>query len=198
VVGEPPQSDLEEKARALCEVLNAYGVHYVMLGSLAARLQGAKVTTVDIDVAPAPALDNLERLAQALNTLRPRWRIENRPEGAKIDGRLEPRHFINDPLAVGLTTRLGSLDVVFRINGFEGNAYEALVPRALTLMIEDVELPVVAVEDIVTSKRAAGRRKDLEHLPILERFLAERKLAFPEVEVPPPSRDWGAEPDFGP
>jgi hypothetical protein len=143
-------------------------------------------------------VENLHRLSEALNTLRPRWRIEDRPEGAKIDGRLEPRHFLGDPLAVGLTTRLGALDVVFRINGFEGNAYEALVPRALTLAVENVEMPVVAVDDIITSKRAAGRRKDLEHLSILERFVAERKRAFPELEVPPPSRDVGAEPDLGP
>lgn len=197
MVGEHPP-DLEEKARALCEVLNAYSVDYVVLGSLAARLQGVQVTTVDIDVAPAPAADNLERLADALNTLRPRWRIENRPEGAKIDGRLEPRHFVGDPLAVGLTTRFGSLDVVFQINGFEGNAYEALVPRALTLMVQDVQVPVVTVEDIVTSKRAAGRRKDLDHLPILERFLAERRRPLPDVELRPPGPDLGAEPDLGP
>jgi len=100
VAGEPPP-DLEEKARAFCDVLNAYDVSYVLVGSMAARLQGARVATIDIDVAPAPAEDNLQRLADALNTLRPRWRIENRPEGAKIDGRLEP--------AISSATRLRSV-----------------------------------------------------------------------------------------
>jgi len=184
-VADEPPPDLEELARALCDVLNVYGVSYVLVGSLAARLQGAGVTTVDIDVAPAPAVDNLQRLADALNTLRPRWRIENRPEGAKIDGRLEPRHFLGDPLAVGLTTRLGALDVVFHVDGFQGNAYEALSPRALTLRVQDVDVPVVAVDDIVTSKRAAGRRKDLDHLPILERFLAERERSSRDPDLGP-------------
>lgn len=179
-------------------MLNDYGVSYLVLGSMAARFQGAMLTTVDIDVAPAPTPDNLQRLADALNTLRPRWRIEDRPEGAKIDGRLEPRHFLGDPLAVGLLTRLGRVDVVLRIDGFDGNAYEALAPRAVSLHLGDVEIRVGAVEDIVTSKRAAGRRKDLEHLPILERLLAERRLSPPEVELTPPARDLGAEPDFGP
>jgi hypothetical protein len=131
VVDEPPP-DLEDQARALCEVLNAYGVAYLILGSLAAWFQGAKLTTVDIDVAPAPSTENLQRLADALNTLRPRWRIEGRPEGAKIDGRLEPRHFLGDPLAVGLVTRHGQVDIVFRINGFDGTAYEALAPSTLS------------------------------------------------------------------
>lgn len=197
-MADEPPPDLEGQARALCEVLNAYGVSYLVLGSLAARFQGAKLTTVDIDVAPAPIPENLQRLADALNTLRPRWRIEDRPEGAKIDGRLEPRHFLDDPLAVGLTTRLGRVDVVFRIDGFDGNAYEALSPRALTIEVDHVEIRVGAVEDLITSKRAAGRRKDFEHLPILERLLAERALSRPEVEVTPPVPDAGAEPDAGP
>ena len=47
---------------------------------------------------------------------------------------MEPRHFGGDPLAVGLVTRLGQLDVVFRIDGFPGNAYEALAPRAVILV----------------------------------------------------------------
>lgn len=170
---EPPPPDLEAQARELCEVLDAYGTSYLLLGSMAARLQGAEVTTVDIDVAPAPAPDNLQRLADALNTLRPRWRLENRPEGAKIDGPLEPRHFLGDPLAVGLTTRLGRIDVVFRIDGFAGNAYDALAPRAVTLRLDDREIRVAAVVDLLISKRAAGRAKDLDHLPALEQLLEE-------------------------
>lgn len=173
MVNEPPP-DLREQARALCEVLNAYGVTYLVLGNMAARLHGAQVTTVDIDLAPAPSEANLQRLADALNTLRPRWRIDDRVEGPRIDGRLEPRHFLGDPLAVGLSTRLGHLDVVFRIDGFEGNAYEALVPRAVVIDIDDVNITIGALPDLITSKRAARRQKDLEHLPELERLAAER------------------------
>ncbi len=162
-MADEPPPDLEELARALCDVLNVYDVSYILVGSLAAR-----------------------------------WRIENRPEGAKIDGSLEPRHFLGDPLAVGLTTRLGALDVVFRVDGFQGNAYEALSPRALTLTVQDVDVRVVAVDDIVTSKRAAGRRKDLDHLPILERFLAERERSSRDAELRPPTGDLRLEPDLAP
>jgi hypothetical protein len=179
-VAKEQQPDLDQQARAFCEVLNAYGVTYLLLGSLAARFQGANLTTIDIDVAPAPAPDNLQHLADALNTLQPRWRLRGRPEGAKIDGRLEPRHFLGDSLAVGLVTRLGRLDIVFRIDGFEGNAYTALSPRAITLDIDDVAIRVGAVEDIITSKRAAGRQKDRDHLVILERLMTERELGTPE------------------
>ena len=59
-------------------------------------------------------------------------------------------------------------------------------------------MPVVAVDDIVTSKRAAGRRKDLDHLPILERFLADRRRSSADAGVRPFHRDSGPEPDLGP
>jgi integrase len=85
VAGPPP--DLEEQGRALCELLNAYGVDYLLLGSMAGRLQGADLLSLDVDVAPRRS--DLERLANALNVLRPRWRSDDFPDGFKIDGRLE-------------------------------------------------------------------------------------------------------------
>lgn len=194
VAGPPP--DLEEQTRALCELLNAYGVDYLVLGSMAGRLQGADVRTLDVDVAPRRDEDNLERLADALNVLRPRWRSDDFPEGFKIDGRLEPDHFLRAPMAVGLLTRLGRLDVVFHIDGFEGVAYDALAPRAVRVVVGDVEMLVSAVEDIITSKRAAGREKDRAHLPALER-LAEQLAALRPPSVEPPTTK-GVEPEFGP
>ncbi len=70
------------------------------------------VETLDVDVVPARMVDNLTRLAEALNLLRPRWRVEGIPEGMKIDGGLEARHFLGDSAAIGLVTRLGVVDVV--------------------------------------------------------------------------------------
>lgn len=75
---------------------------------------------------------------------------------------------------MGLVTRLGDLDVVFRVDGFNGNAYEALTSRTVLLRREGVEIRVAAIDDIIASKRAAGRRKDVRHLIELERFVAER------------------------
>ena len=51
-------------------------------------------------------------MADALNSLRPRWRVAEEGPGMRIDGRLEPRHFEGDSLAVGLVTQAGYVDVV--------------------------------------------------------------------------------------
>ena len=81
-----PDRQLEE----LCRVRNYFGVGYVVFGSHVARLNGVPMETVDVDVVPDRMVDNLTRLAEALNLLRPRWRVEGIPEGMKIDGGWKP------------------------------------------------------------------------------------------------------------
>ena len=154
-------------------MLNAYGVTYLIFGSMAGRLQGAQIQTLDVDVVPEGSPDNMRRLADALNTLRPRWRPEETGEGLKIDGRLEARHFRGDSLAVGLVTRLGYLDVLLRPAGFEAG-YQALLPHSVTLVLDEVEIRVGSVADLVVSKKLVGRPKDLVHLAELEPLLAEQ------------------------
>ncbi len=161
-----PDRQLEE----LCRVLNYFNVGYVVFGSHVARLNGVPLETVDVDVVPARLADNLNRLAEALNLLRPRWRVEGIPEGMKIDGGLEARHFLGDSAAVGLVTRLGPVDVVLEPRGFEAG-YTALIAKATRVRRGDIEIRVGALADLVRSKELLRRAKDIEHLAVLyERF----------------------------
>ncbi len=129
-MGEPtPPADPDVQLEELCLVLNRYEVRYLVFGSHVARLNGVPLETIDVDLVPAVERENLDRLAAALNLLGPRWRVEEIPEGMKIDGSLEARHFLGDSTAVGLLTRLGPIDVVLQPKGFE-DGYPALVPRS--------------------------------------------------------------------
>lgn len=157
-----PDRQLEE----LCRVLNYYRVSYLIFGSHVARLNGVPLETVDVDVVPARQADNLDRLAEALNLLRPRWRVEGIPEGMKIDGGLEARHFSGDSAAIGLVTRVGPVDVVLEPKGYE-DGYTALVGRSTTLRVGEVEIRVGALADLVRSKELLRRAKDVEHLAVL-------------------------------
>ncbi len=143
---------------------------YIVFGSHVARLNGVPVETVDVDVVPARLVDNLTRLAEALNLLRPRWRVEGIPEGMKIDGGLEARHFLGDSAAIGLVTRLGPVDVVLEPRGFEAG-YSALVRRSTRVRWGEVEIRVGGLADLIRSKELLRRAKDVEHLAVLyERF----------------------------
>ncbi len=80
--------DPDEQLEELCRVLNHFGVRYVVFDSHVARLNGVELETIDVDVVPERAQENLERLAEALNLVGARWRIEGRPQGMRIDGGL--------------------------------------------------------------------------------------------------------------
>ncbi len=135
-----PDSQLEER----CRILNLFKVGYIVFGSHVARLNGLPLETIDVDVVPARLADNLTRLAEALNLLRPRWRVEGIPDGMKIDGGLEARHFLGDSAAVGLVTRLGPVDIVLEPRGFEAG-YTALIAKSTTVRRGDIEIPVGAL-----------------------------------------------------
>lgn len=165
--------DPREQLRVLCELLNAYEVAYVLVGSGAAIGHGADIATEDTDLVPRTEAGNIERLCEVLNILGPRWYDEQRRHGRRIEGRrLEPRHFGGDPVALALQTRLGRLDVVFHPRGFE-DGYEALAPRMVRRLDQGVELHLAHLDDLITSKELLDRPKDREQLPELRRLRDE-------------------------
>ncbi len=69
-----------------------------------------------------------------------------------------------------LITEHGPLDLCFTPDGFP-NGYASLSEPAVVVEIAAVDVPVASLEDLVASKRAAGRPKDLVALPPLESHL---------------------------
>ena len=189
----PGPPDPDGQLRLLCQALNEAGVAYVVFGSHAARLHGAALESDDVDLVPDAEGTNLALLCEALNGLRPRWRVPGFPEGVKIDGgRLEPRHFQADSVAVGLVTAIGNIDIVLRPRGFE-DGYPALSAHAVTMSVGGVEVHVGGLDDLIVSKRLLRRPKDLDQLPALEELRDRLQSAIPELPAP----DVGALPDDG-
>lgn len=149
---------------AMCRVLNDEGVEYVVLGGFAAILRGSPITTRDLDVIPDRDHENLERLGRALTRLNARIRIE----GGSVPTRIDGAFLVNMPHMLNLVTDVGELDITFTPAGSAGpyagwrsNATEELVADGLTVL-------VASLDDIIDSKRAANRPKDLMALPYLE------------------------------
>lgn len=180
----------DDQLRLLCLALNEARVAYVVFGSHAGRLHGAPLESDDVDLVPEAGEENLARLCDALNGLRPRWRVPGFPEGVKIDGgRLEPRHFQANSVAVGLVTAIGNIDVVLQPRGFEAG-YPALSPHSVTMSVGGVEVRVGSLDDLITTKRLLRRPKDLDQLPALEELrhhlLGEPRPQAPDVGLEPP------------
>jgi len=57
------------QAEEIFACLDRHGVRYVLIGGLAAVLQGSPLATFDVDICPARGTDGLRRLAEALAEL---------------------------------------------------------------------------------------------------------------------------------
>lgn len=154
--------DPERIVRLLAE----HGVDYVLIGALAARLQGFPRLTADVDITPAPDPENLARLAAALRELDARVYTEGVPEGMAFDcsgATLARAELWN------LMTSAGRLDLAFRPAGTDG--YGDLAGGAVRFEVFGVELLAANLRDIIRSKEAADRPQDRQDVLVLREML---------------------------
>ncbi len=154
----------------LLKVLARRRVRYVLIGAVAARLQGFPRMTSDADITPARDDANLERLALALRDLRAKVYTESVPEGLAFDCSADA---LSKARLWNLITRAGRLDVIFEPAGTRG--YEDLAESAVALEAFGVEVHAASLQDIVRTKEAADRPQDRQDVVILRQMLSSRK-----------------------
>ena len=149
--------------------LARHDVKYVLIGAVAARLQGFPRMTADADITPARDPDNLRRLAAALRELDARVYTESVPEGLAFD--CSPPTLARADLW-NLVTSAGRLDVAFIPSGTDG--YDDLIRNAVPFDVFGVRLDAASLEDIVRSKEAANRPQDRQDVVIIREMLRRR------------------------
>lgn len=157
----------DDHISAICRVLVDYEVEFVIIGGVAARLHDTGYATIDVDICPSATDGNLENLAGALRTLSARLRVPGDPEGMPFYPHPD---MLRGVTTMTLITEHGPLDLCFEPAGFP-NGFKSLEANAITLIVGQVELSVASLDDVVVSKRAAGRPKDIAVLPLLEAHL---------------------------
>ncbi len=150
------------RPRAIIEVLEAQRVDYVVIGGIGARLWGSPRNTDDLNICPAATRANKGRLAAALTELAARFRPPGlEGEGFAPPGGWDERSF-DAMVSVAVTTDLGWIDIWFVPDGTRG--YDDLIESAVETPIGGHRVKVAALDDIIRSKAAAGRNKDLAAL----------------------------------
>jgi hypothetical protein len=153
---------IELNAAAIFDVLERHRIAYVLIGGYAAQLHGASKPTSDADIVPATDRDNLERLAGALRELGARIRTHAVPDGLPFDTSADA---LAGTLTLNLQTRYGDLDITFTPDGTTG--YEDLVRGSTPVPVANLTIQLASLDDIIRSKTAAGRDKDIAALPEL-------------------------------
>ena len=161
-MSEPGPFDPER----IITVLARHRVRYVLIGALAARLQGFPRLTADADITPARDRANLEGLALALRELAARVYTESVPEGLPFDCSAEA---LTHAELWNLVTSAGRIDLVFVPSGTAG--FEDFLEGTVHFEIFGVELLAASLEDIIRSKQAADRPQDRQDVVVLREIL---------------------------
>ena len=144
-----------QQAQEIAETFAKYGVEYLFIGNSGAILLGYPASTQKVDLFPEKSAENGEKLIKALRELE--FTIDLQTAEKIIQG----VDFVQ------LNTGPFDLDLVFAPDEIEN--YEQAKKR----MIVIDNFPVANIRDIIASKKASGREKDLNDLPLLEDFREE-------------------------
>lgn len=153
--------DAQPELAMIAQALNEEGLEAILIGNMAAALHGAPVSTIDIDLyfrKTARNMQKLKRVATALEAviLRPYYpvsalfRLQRERDGLQVDF-------------------MGYIDGV--------QSYEGVRARAQKYFVGGHALLTASLDDIISSKRAAAREKDLAVIDILEKTRHEEASA---------------------
>lgn len=140
---------LAEAQEALLQILARHRVQMIVVGGVGAQFHGWKSATADLDITIDRSSENVERFNRALAEM----------------GAGEPQY---GQFGTAFETRHGRLELVRKADGIGEyadwlrNAGEKEIGDGLTVAVADPA-------DILTSKRAAGREKDLAALEQMQR-----------------------------
>lgn len=150
---------------AILEGLIKSDVRFILVGGLAAVVQGAPVTTMDVDIVHDRSPENIKKLFAFLKSIAAIYR---RPD----DKVLEPNE--EDFFGMGhalFTTRLGPLDVSAVIE--EGQTYEDLLDHTVEIAFRGHTIRALDLRKLIELKRASKDPRDKQRLPVLEEALRQ-------------------------
>jgi predicted nucleotidyltransferase len=156
------------KFTSTLRALHDGGVEFILVGGLAAAVNGAPVNTFDIDVVHSRDAGNVARLLPVLEALDAVFRMQPERQLKPNASHLASAGHLN------LMTRYGPLDLLGTIGRNLG--YQELFPRSVELDVaEGLRIRVLDLETLIAIKEELGGEKDRAMLPILRRTLEERR-----------------------
>ena len=158
---KPTGSDLS----AVLEGLIKADIEFILVGGLAAVVQGAPVTTMDVVIVHNQSSENIAKLLGFLESIDA---FHRRPD----DKVIRPKE--GDISGMGhalFTTRLGPLDVLAAVE--EERTYEDLIEYTVEIEFRGHTVRVLNLKTLVELKRTSRDPKDRQRLPVLEETLRQ-------------------------
>ena len=159
----PKAADLPALLATLCDA----GVEFIIVGGVAAVLQGVPITTTDLDIVHRRTPENVTRLLEVLLQLDATMRYDFARRGLRPTAEM-----LAGKGQINLSTSLGPIDPLCELGAAQG--YDELLPHSVSVRDEGRLLYVLDLPVLIEVKTKAGRPKDRIVLPILIATLQER------------------------
>ena len=157
----------EANLSAIIEGLVRAEVKFILVGGLAAVIQGAPVTTMDVDIVYSRSSENISKLFAFLKSIDATYR---RPDNKNVAPQEEDFSGMGHAL---FTTRIGPLDVLAFIE--EMKTYEDLLEHTIKIGFRGHTIQVLDLKMLIELKRESRDPRDKQRLPVLEETLRQLK-----------------------
>ena len=138
-------------------LLKTHHVDAVLIGCAGAALQGAPVTTNDLDFYFRPTRLNVEKLRRVASAL-----------GTTLT---QPHYPLSKMYRIVFPSLGIQVDMMGTVYGVK--SFESVRSRADHTVVDGNPLTVASLRDIITMKKAANRPKDRAVMPVLQETLRE-------------------------
>jgi len=149
----------------LLEGLLKAGVDFILVGSLAAVVQGAPITTMDADIVHSRTSENVSKLMAVLKSVDACYRRLDHKLLAPSEGDLS-----GDGCAL-LRTRLGPVDVLAVIE--QGKSYEDFIEHTVGIEFRGHILRVLDLNTLIHLKEGSKDSRDKLRLLVLKETLRQ-------------------------
>ncbi len=154
---------------SILEIFAKHEADFIVVGGVSAVLNGAAVSTFDVDLVHSRQPGNLPRVLAALRELDAWYRL-------RTDKKLVPNEsHLRTTGHQLLTTVYGNLDVLGAIGDDLSLSYEDLLPHSSMIDLGSVRVRTLNLDKYVELKEKLSRDKDRAALPTLRAALAEKK-----------------------
>jgi predicted nucleotidyltransferase len=146
--------DLHPDFKDLLADLVREKVEFAIIGGYAVGMHAKPRATKDLDVLVSGNEANLERAARALEHF---GAPANVVQATRTMAKDEVVYLGREPVRIDIMRSADGIDT------------DAVIARAVKTRIDGVDVPVIALADLIANKKASGRPQDLADVAVLER-----------------------------
>lgn len=146
---------LNQDYKEMLQCLAAEEAEFLVVGAYALAAHGIPRSTADFDIWVNPTAENSLKVYRALAVF-----------GAPLDD-VTPTDFAEEGVIFQIGVVPCRIDIITKISG--NITFTDAVSQADVVQFDDVQMPILSLDDLLTNKLAIGRPKDLEDVKLLKK-----------------------------